>query len=277
MTWIPPNSFSGRLELTMREYLVTKGLQLAQRLVYRAFFRRRDRRVLAMARLLNEGSGGRRPLVTIAIPTYDRPEVLLQRAVRSALAQTYGNIEVLVVGDACPPDVARRIREGITDPRVRFHNLDRRGEYPRTRYLRWLVAGAAPRNASHKLAKGDWLAPLDDDDELAPDHIERLLQFAHSSGAELVWAKARARLAGAEWETWGSGAPDKPQIVHSAMLVHRSLSFVPYRLGSWLWGEPTDRDRWWRLHEMGARMAFLDAVVATHYAERTQVHGGAPA
>ncbi len=44
------------------------------------------------------------PLLSIIIPTYNRPHLLL-RAVNSALAQTVEDIEVIVVDDASPEPV----------------------------------------------------------------------------------------------------------------------------------------------------------------------------
>ncbi|HEV2904905.1 MAG TPA: glycosyltransferase, partial [Pyrinomonadaceae bacterium] len=63
------------------------------------------------------------PLITIAIPSFDRLEYL-KEAVASALAQTYRNIEVLI-GDDCPTrdaeDWTRAMME--VDSRIRYqHN-----------------------------------------------------------------------------------------------------------------------------------------------------------
>src|SRR5262249_43486308 len=60
------------------------------------------------------------PLVSVVIPTYQRPETL-RRAVDSALGQSYSNIEVLVVGDACPN--VDEVIGPILDPRLRHANL----------------------------------------------------------------------------------------------------------------------------------------------------------
>ncbi len=46
---------------------------------------------------------------------------------------------------------------------------------------------AATRNRAVDLATGEWIAFLDDDDEFLPHHIERCLQHAQDTGADLVY------------------------------------------------------------------------------------------
>lgn len=93
-------------------------------------------------------------LLTIIIPTYNRPQLLL-RAVNSALAQTIENFEVIVVDDcSCEPV-----------------NLP---EHPHLRIIRLPEnkGGSAARNIGAKAAKGHWINFLDDDDELLPHMAE---------------------------------------------------------------------------------------------------------
>ncbi|OKH28038.1 glycosyltransferase family 2 protein [Chroogloeocystis siderophila] len=92
----------------------------------------------------------RNPLVSIIIPTYNRPH-LLPRAVKSALEQTVEDFEVVVVDDASPQPVSLP-------------------EHPRLRILRQVVnqGGAAARNAGIKAARGQWITFVDDDDEMLP-------------------------------------------------------------------------------------------------------------
>ncbi len=43
---------------------------------------------------------------------------------------------------------------------------------------RWMVAGTKPANKGIELCSGDWIAPLDDDDEFSEDHLDVLLNHA---------------------------------------------------------------------------------------------------
>lgn len=101
------------------------------------------------------------PLLSIIIPTYNRPQ-LLSRAVNSALAQqtqTMEDLEVIVVDDAS------------TEP----FELP---EHPQLRIIRQSEnrGGAAVRNLGAKLARGRWISYLDDDDELLPHMAQVCLE-----------------------------------------------------------------------------------------------------
>lgn len=100
-------------------------------------------------------------LVSAVIPTLNRPQ-LVCRAVRSALSQTYKNLEVVVVVDG--PDLATvSALEALQEPRVRIVALPER------------VGGCEARNIGVKNALGRWIAFLDDDDEWEPSKTEKQL------------------------------------------------------------------------------------------------------
>ena len=94
------------------------------------------------------------PLVTVVIPTLGRPHVLT-RTVNSALAQTLGNIEVIVVIDG-PDKKTEEALQQIHDHRLSIHvHTENRG-------------AAASRNTGVSLAQSQWIAFLDDDDLWMP-------------------------------------------------------------------------------------------------------------
>jgi GT2 family glycosyltransferase len=59
------------------------------------------------------------PIVTVVIPTLNRSQLLVQRALRSALSQTLANIEVVVVVDGPDPATIEALEE-MDDPRLRW-------------------------------------------------------------------------------------------------------------------------------------------------------------
>ena len=105
-----------------------------------------------------------RPRATIVIPTRDRPH-LLERAVRSALAQTVEDIQVVVVDDGS----AEPVTLGLEDPRL----LVVRNPRP--------LGPSAARNAGLRVAEAAWVTFTDDDDELLPGMVQTSLEAAERS------------------------------------------------------------------------------------------------
>ncbi|MEQ8998174.1 MAG: glycosyltransferase [Coleofasciculus sp. B1-GNL1-01] len=106
----------------------------------------------------------RKPLLSIIIPTRDRPH-LLPHAVNSALAQTLDDLEVIVVDDA-----STQMAQLPQDSRLRVIRLEQsRG-------------GSGARNVGTEAAQGRWVTYLDDDDRLLPQMAEvSLAAIARSS------------------------------------------------------------------------------------------------
>jgi len=205
----------------------------------------------------------REPLVTVRIATYDRGPLVVDRAISSALRQTYERLEVLVVGDCCDERTERAVRS-VADPRVRFVNLPERGAYPADRRLRWMVAGAAPMNAALPIAQGDWIAPCDDDDEFTDDHVEALLAKALDDRLEMVYSKALMEAGPGTW--WMTGGPRLAEgVAHGSALYSSGLRFMRHSTTSWKRMEPSDWNLWRRMRDAGVRIGFLDRMTYVHY------------
>jgi glycosyltransferase involved in cell wall biosynthesis len=102
------------------------------------------------------------PLISVIIPTVRRPQ-RLWRALASVAAQTYPQVEAVVVNDGGIDESAQVERYHAECRRpARYVNLHpNRG-----------LAGA--RNAGITAAAGEWIALLDDDDRFMPEHLARL-------------------------------------------------------------------------------------------------------
>lgn len=103
----------------------------------------------------------------MVIPTFSRPD-LVTRAVRSALAQSHENIEVIVVIDG-PDPATETALAAIDDTRLRVIPLAEQG------------GAQAARNAGIGAARAEWTALLDDDDEWLPEKIAVQLGLARSA------------------------------------------------------------------------------------------------
>ena len=109
----------------------------------------------------------RAPVVTVVIPTFQRPELVL-RAVRSVLAQTFHAFEVVVVSDGPDPSLAPLL-DSLGDGRVRCVELAAHG------------GANAARNGGAEAARGRWVALLDDDDEWLPGKLTAQMAAAERS------------------------------------------------------------------------------------------------
>jgi glycosyltransferase involved in cell wall biosynthesis len=104
---------------------------------------------------------GELPLVSIVVPTFNRPEYL-GAAIQSALDQTYDNVEVLVCDDASGPETTALV-ESFSDTRIR--------------HLRSPTNQGVLRNTQqgYRAARGVYTATLHDDDAWGPDLLSTLV------------------------------------------------------------------------------------------------------
>ena len=99
--------------------------------------------------------------VSVVIPTYNCAPRLL-RALQSVAAQTYPNVEVIIVDDGSTDDTADRVAEWTANSGANVRYVRQSNEGP-----------AAARNHGMRLASGDAIAFLDSDDEWRPTKLEK--------------------------------------------------------------------------------------------------------
>lgn len=194
------------------------------------------------------------PLVSICIPTYNRADTLLNCSLKSAVQQTYTNLEIIVVGDCCTDHTADVIRE-FNDPRIKFENRASRGEYPEETYQRWLVAGSIPTNRALELATGHFITHLDDDDEFSQDRIERLVNFARETRADLIYHPFYYLINSEQWVLNDAEPLMCAKITTSSMFYHHWLKCIPWDPKSYLLNEPGDWNKVRRMVELGIKTA----------------------
>lgn len=121
------------------------------------------------ARALRLGNAG--PMISVLVPAYNTPEPWLRRCLESVLTQAWQNWELCIADDASTePHVARVLAEyARRDPRVRIAWRERNGHI------------AAASNSALELARGDFVALLDHDDELRPHALLRVAEVIAAS------------------------------------------------------------------------------------------------
>lgn len=118
------------------------------------------------------------PLISILMPYYRLGDYLAE-AVESVKAQTYENWELIVVDDCSPEKPALEVLASQRDPRIQiFRHDSNSGAY-------------AARNTAASKSRGEYFLPLDSDDLLAPDYIEKTLNTALETGAAAVYCQVK--------------------------------------------------------------------------------------
>lgn len=113
------------------------------------------------------------PLVSVIIPTYNRPDYLKQ-ALASAVQQTYQNIEIIVT-DNCSPENPQAIVESFGDSRIRFWRHKQN------------VGMIANQLNGFKMAQGKYVASLHDDDMWNEYFLAKLVPHLEAN-SELILA-----------------------------------------------------------------------------------------
>ncbi|NHC45135.1 glycosyltransferase family 2 protein [Motilibacter aurantiacus] len=120
-----------------------------------------DARTVTLPATPRDGTAGPEPLVSVVIPTRNRASIL-PRALGAALGQVLDvpqSLEVVVVDDGSTDDTAR-VLAAVEDPRLRVLRRPRGSGVSRA------------RNAGTQLARGRWVAWMDDDDVWSPTKLK---------------------------------------------------------------------------------------------------------
>ena len=118
------------------------------------------------------------PLVSIIIPTYNTKQYICE-AIDSALAQTYKNIEIIVVDDGSTDNTKDILEEYIHKNQIIYH-------YQKNMGL------SSARNTGILLSKGDYILCLDADDKIEPEYLQEtapILRDKADIGIVYTWVK----------------------------------------------------------------------------------------
>lgn len=155
------------------------------------------------------------PLVSVVVPTHRRRD-LLREAVRSALAQDWPALEILVVADH-DPDAAAIAADYRDEGRVRVIDLDRNHG----------PGGAVPRNTGIALARGELVAYLDDDNTWAPDHVSTVVGALRRADASFAFSSMSANGRDLHFARPEAQGIDTSTIVHRPELIARHGGWRP--------------------------------------------------
>ena len=116
------------------------------------------------------------PLISVVVPCYNQAQYL-EECLQSVLDQTYQNWECIIVNDGSPDhteEVAKKWLE--KDPRFRYIDKENGGL-------------SSARNAGIKIAKGEWILPLDADDRIGNLYLE-LASLEFNKDYSIIYSEA---------------------------------------------------------------------------------------
>ena len=170
------------------------------------------------------------PLITIGITCFNARNTI-ERAVAGAKAQKWDNFEILIVDDCSTDGAVEKIEAlAVSDKRIHFFRHEMNRGYP------------AALNTIIQNAAGKFVAFFDDDDESAPDRLEkqyeRLVGYERKTGATSVFCYTdRAVVKAGEGRQGGAvhaiGRTEKPP--HGEMVAKYLLWH--YEPPSYSWGQ----------------------------------------
>lgn len=124
------------------------------------------------------------PLITVIIPVHDRTD-LLKTAIDSVLAQTYENIELIIVTDGSPSETLEVLSPYRRHEKIRIFDFN------------WSSGNAVRgRNKGIIESRGEFIAFLDSDDIATPNRIDLSVQAALDHGADVIYGSWEAIIDG---------------------------------------------------------------------------------
>ncbi len=193
------------------------------------------------------------PLVSVVSPTWQRHDLLLNRSAPSAAAQDYPAVEHIIVSDGPDPF----LREKFAAQHFGWLRFEELPEHPPA--AQW---GHHARLHGIDLAKGDYIAYLDDDNSWRPGHVAALVAALEETGAGFAYGKMHVH--GRGEYLIGTDPPAEGQIDTSMIIHRRELLDV----ATWRWhpGIPTiDWDLVSRWMAAGATWVRVPHVTADYY------------
>ncbi len=133
-------------------------------------------------------------LVSIIMPSYNTA-CFIGETIKSVLAQSYENWELLIVDDCSTDDTDEVIKPYLSDSRIRYLKNEKNS------------GAAVSRNYALREAKGKWIAFLDSDDIWHPEKLERQVKFMCEHDYKFTYTDYKIQLNGA-WLPYVYYGPD---------------------------------------------------------------------
>lgn len=155
------------------------------------------------------------PVISIVVPCYNQAE-FLPETLNSVLVQTYSNWECIIVNDGSTDDTETIAKEwALKDERFKYIYQQNGGL-------------SAARNTGIESAKGEYILPLDADDLIGKEYIEKALK-AYEVNKNLKLVYCQANKFGAENKFWNL----TPYSYQNLLINNCIFCSAVYRRSSW--------------------------------------------
>ncbi|BAF72682.1 glycosyl transferase [Sulfurovum sp. NBC37-1] len=118
----------------------------------------------------------KQPLFSIVMPVYNVVPKWLKLAIESVENQWYGRWELCIADDASTSEETKAYLRKIDHHKIKI------------RFLKKNLGICGASNEALKLAKGEYIALMDNDDELTPDALYEILKAINTKAAELIYS-----------------------------------------------------------------------------------------
>lgn len=115
-------------------------------------------------------------LVSVIMPSYNTANFIAE-SIRSVIAQTYPNWELIIVDDCSRDETDAVVAPFLADNRIRYLKNEKNG------------GAAVSRNRALREAKGKWIAFLDSDDLWNSEKLEKQLRFMQENNCRFSYTE----------------------------------------------------------------------------------------
>ena len=166
------------------------------------------------------------PFFSVVIATYGRGRHIAP-TIKSVLAQSFGDFELIVVGDGCTDETEQTVSAfADTDDRVKWLNLPEN-----------TGSQSAPNNEGIRASRGQWIAYLGHDDIWSPDHLDRIFHTINATeGLDFVASGCIFYGPRGSDDDYVTGMFDMPDAPYKHFFPPTSIAHrrdVTARMGTW--------------------------------------------
>ena len=118
----------------------------------------------------------KKPLISLVMPVFNVDPQWLQAAIKSVEGQLYENWELCIVDDSSSREETISYLKSLRHPRIKIRYLEKNRN----------ISGAT--NEAIRFANGEYLAFMDNDDELTPDALYEMVKAINEYDADLIYS-----------------------------------------------------------------------------------------